>query len=576
MGKIDKKLLKKKEKIFMGDDYKLLVPLAEEFKQYDMAEAVTILKYCLKKHPNYMSAHVSLGKIYMESGYVESAIEEFEQVVGVIPGNILSHRKLAVLYAQTGQTEKAIMTNNRILALNTGDREAIEAIRSLSENTPETELEPLFGNDEMPPVPAEENQFDLTDKIEKTEKNDDIEDLIAASLADNDYADTIATEPDISSEEIIISDDITEEILSDSGAEIEKTDDIEDIIAASLADDDYTETIETEPDTFLDDITAEVLSESGSEGGKTENLFYIDDTIVFNAGDLEQSSHTDDGGFIISPNEPVTLEDDEDTETIITKAGLDSLQLQNDVENVSWDPFAEPPALLSGSVAEYDLKSLMLADDENDEIIELTLEDYASTPDNELITDSTECDTGTKLPSEEISDIDIITDSEMNALVLETSDIDDEGEEVVGAANLDLEVNELMESISITDEIEIISDTIETISDTDEENGIEEVSSEGSSTTNDKFQDEELVVKEEIEMIENYILTERFLSAIKAYTRLQERFPANQVIKKNLDNLRQSARLMDKDENALIRKLDFLKNRLKEKMQEVYIGPAYN
>lgn len=561
----------------MGDDYKLLVPLAEEFKQYDMAEAVTILKYCLKKHPNYMSAHVSLGKIYMESGYVESAIEEFEQVVGVIPGNILSHRKLAVLYAQTGQAEKAIMANNRILALNTGDREALEAIRSLSENTTETELEPLFGNDEMPPVPAEENQFDLTDEIEKTEKTNDIEDLIAASLADNDYADTIATEPDISPEEIIISDDITEEILSDSGAEIKKTDDIEDIIAASLADDDYTDTIETEPDTFLDDIMAEVLSESGSEGGKTENLFYIDDTIVFNAGDLEQSPHTDDGGFIISPNEPVTLEDDEDTETIITKAGLDSLQLQNDGENVSWDPFAEPPAPLSGSVNGYDLKSLLHSDDENDEIIELTLEDYASTPDNELITYGTELDTGTKLPSEEISDIDIITDSEMNALVLETSDIDDEGdEEVVGAANLDLEVNELMESISITDEIEIISDTIETISDTDEENGIEEVSSEGSSTTDDKFQDEELVVKEEIEMIENYILTERFLSAIKAYTRLQERFPANQVIKINLDNLRQSARLMDKDENALIRKLDFLKNRLKEKSQELYAGPAYN
>ncbi|QWR78505.1 tetratricopeptide repeat protein [Candidatus Magnetomonas plexicatena] len=543
MANIDKKLLKKKEKIFMGDDYKLLVPLAEEFKQYDMAEAVKILKYCLKKQPDYMSAHVSLGKIYMESGYAESAIEEFERVVGAIPSNILSHRKLAALYAQTGQKEKAIIANDRILALNTGDREALEAIKSLTEN-------PSEGIDDI-------------------ENTDNIEDVIAASLAADDHIDTIATEPDTSSEDTIILDDITEEILSDSGDQTKQIEGIEDAIAASLAWDDHDDTVATEPDTFLEDITAETLSESGSEGGKAENLFYIDDTIVVNAGDLAE-----DSGFILSPNEPVTMDDEDDTETITTKASVDSPQLQNDGGNVSWDPFAEPPAPLSGNV------------NDNDVIIELTSVDYVSMPDNDLTTESSAQDTETQLSPEDISDMEIISDSEMKALVLDKSNTD---EELVVTANFDSDVDELMASISITYEMETISDTdeaienisadsssleMETISDTDE--AIEKISADSSSLTDGEFQDEELVVKEEIEMIENYILTERFLSAIKAYTQLQERFPTNLVIKSNLDNLRQSARLMDKDENALIRKLDFLKNRLKEKVQDVYAGPAYN
>ncbi|MBF0537545.1 MAG: DUF1566 domain-containing protein [Nitrospirae bacterium] len=135
------KLDKLKENIFQSADSKLYIPLAEEYKKINMIdEAVKVLKYCIGKHPNYMSAHVALGKIYMEQGYLQKAIEEFETVVTAIPDNLLAHRKLAQLYQNrslqsrgmtTGDTTRALASLEKILLLNPNDEDAQESIRKL-------------------------------------------------------------------------------------------------------------------------------------------------------------------------------------------------------------------------------------------------------------------------------------------------------------------------------------------------------------------------------------------------------------------------------------------------------------
>ncbi|MBF0343585.1 MAG: tetratricopeptide repeat protein [Nitrospirae bacterium] len=128
-----KKIDKLKEKVFQGADSKLYIPIAEEYKKINMIdEAVKVLKYCIKKHPNYMSARVALGKIYMEQGYQANAIEEFETVVSAIPDNLLSHKKLAELYKSTGNISSALRSLERILALNPKDEDAQNLIHDLS------------------------------------------------------------------------------------------------------------------------------------------------------------------------------------------------------------------------------------------------------------------------------------------------------------------------------------------------------------------------------------------------------------------------------------------------------------
>ncbi|MEO5357820.1 MAG: hypothetical protein H7844_11040 [Nitrospirae bacterium YQR-1] len=623
MGKIERHLLKKKEKIFMGDDYKLLVPLAEEFKKYDMAEAVTILKYCVKKHPDYMSAHVSLGKIYMENGYTESAIEEFERVINVIPNNILSQRKLATLYEQTGQIGKAIMSHKMVLILNPGDTVATESIKALTGNDKpaslqtdteplsDAELEALISDDETPETLSEQNQPDeLSDfgtEAQHIEKYNEMDDTATAAIAAEVLADIAPTEPEV------VLDDITEELLSDSGDEIEHTEkleDIEEMIAASLEGDVTPDIAPTEPEMVLDDITEELLSDSGDEIQLSEHRWdSTDDTTANAAGDF-----IDDGSFILSPNEPVS-EEEEDTETIIAKDSAQSNLLQDEQERQLWDPFAEPS--VAGIVNGYGLQPLVYLGDVDsadavkdvsaglhsegkNDIIELTEDDYISGDEAELsdsdVADLLQISPGVNIirdssvhPAKpdasdlESPDITIISDSEMKALISDIPgdeqadiayDFDSDMKELIldgpdsenagGTAGFSSDITELIAAAGIYGggEIDKISDTVEQHSLV----GMEDMSA----------QEQELLIKDEIEMIENYILTERFLSAIKAYNQLHERFPNNTEIKQNLDNLRTSARLLDKDENALIRKLDFLKGRLKEKMRGVSVGPAYS
>lgn len=58
---------KLKEKVEKDPLSKLFVPLAEEYRKIGMLdEAVSVLLKGLENQPNYMTARVALGKIYLE------------------------------------------------------------------------------------------------------------------------------------------------------------------------------------------------------------------------------------------------------------------------------------------------------------------------------------------------------------------------------------------------------------------------------------------------------------------------------------------------------------------------------
>src|SRR5512135_3267323 len=85
-----------KEKLAKDPDSKLFVPLAEEYKKAGMLdEAVDVLTKGLETQPSYLSARVSLGKIYIDRGMLDEARAEFEKVITVIPDNLYAHKKLA-------------------------------------------------------------------------------------------------------------------------------------------------------------------------------------------------------------------------------------------------------------------------------------------------------------------------------------------------------------------------------------------------------------------------------------------------------------------------------------------------
>lgn len=127
-----KDIEKLKEKVDKDPNSKLFVPLAEEYKKEGMLdEAIAVLLSGVEKQPGYMSARVSLGKIYAEKEMLKEAQAEFEQVIKSIPDNLYAHKKLADIYRATGDAERAIAAYRAVLKLNAMDEEALISLSEL-------------------------------------------------------------------------------------------------------------------------------------------------------------------------------------------------------------------------------------------------------------------------------------------------------------------------------------------------------------------------------------------------------------------------------------------------------------
>src|SRR4030066_1883924 len=125
-----------KEKVNKDPSSKLFVPLAEEYKKAGMfEEAVDVLMKGLERHPNYMSARVSLGKIYIEKEMLSEAGRGFEKVVSVIPDNLYAHKKLAEIYKNLDNRNKAVEELRVVLRLNPKDETAAKSLSSFEEKS---------------------------------------------------------------------------------------------------------------------------------------------------------------------------------------------------------------------------------------------------------------------------------------------------------------------------------------------------------------------------------------------------------------------------------------------------------
>jgi len=131
-----------KEKINKDPDSKLFVPLAEEYKKEGMLEeAIDVLTKGLERQPHYLSARVSLGRIYIERSLLEKARAEFEKIVAVIPDNLYAHKKLAEICRDLGKRDEAIKEFKTVLRLHPMDEWAATSLSVLEEKPTESRSE---------------------------------------------------------------------------------------------------------------------------------------------------------------------------------------------------------------------------------------------------------------------------------------------------------------------------------------------------------------------------------------------------------------------------------------------------
>ncbi len=121
-----------KEKVRKDPNSRLFISLADLYRKEGLLEeAVRVLTEGLERQPDYMSARVALGKIYLEENRLDSALTEFSLVAKAIPGNLFAQRKLADIYMMMDDAERAKAALETVVRLNPLDKEAEEALGRL-------------------------------------------------------------------------------------------------------------------------------------------------------------------------------------------------------------------------------------------------------------------------------------------------------------------------------------------------------------------------------------------------------------------------------------------------------------
>jgi Flp pilus assembly protein TadD len=96
--------------------------LAEELRKAgQLDEAVRMCREGMGRHPNYLSAHMTLGRALFDQGDLEGASAEFEAVLRLAPDNILAGRLLADSHERQGRLVEARTCLERLLPFAPGD-----------------------------------------------------------------------------------------------------------------------------------------------------------------------------------------------------------------------------------------------------------------------------------------------------------------------------------------------------------------------------------------------------------------------------------------------------------------------
>jgi tetratricopeptide (TPR) repeat protein len=111
---------------------RMFVQLAEEYRKAGMLEqAIDCCEKGLKKHPQYPSARVLLGRALLEAGSFDKASAEFETVLKQVPDNILAHKFLGETYEKLGRLDEALKKYKVASALAPEDTELGERIQQV-------------------------------------------------------------------------------------------------------------------------------------------------------------------------------------------------------------------------------------------------------------------------------------------------------------------------------------------------------------------------------------------------------------------------------------------------------------
>ena len=108
-SRIDPKLDELSEKWLKNPKSRVFAPLADAYRKSGMAdEALKVCLEGLKIHPDYTTAHIVLGKIYLDQSKVNDAEQEFLTALEKDPDNLVTLNNLGDIYRRLGRNLDAL------------------------------------------------------------------------------------------------------------------------------------------------------------------------------------------------------------------------------------------------------------------------------------------------------------------------------------------------------------------------------------------------------------------------------------------------------------------------------------
>jgi tetratricopeptide (TPR) repeat protein len=127
------------------------VPLANAFRKVgEIDRAMELLRAGLAKHPDYLSAHIVLGRCLSDLGEEEGAAAEFRHVLALDPQNLIALRTLGEISLGAGRRDEARRWFQNLLAVDPMNEEARRALESLASVVETTAASPASGPAEPP------------------------------------------------------------------------------------------------------------------------------------------------------------------------------------------------------------------------------------------------------------------------------------------------------------------------------------------------------------------------------------------------------------------------------------------
>ncbi len=107
--------------------------LADAYRKVDEnSKAENLILHGLKNHPNYISAYIVLGRVYLDSERFSDAHTQFTRVLELDPQNLIALQNLGDLAMNGGRLEDARSWYERMLQVDPRSEEANQALEMLS------------------------------------------------------------------------------------------------------------------------------------------------------------------------------------------------------------------------------------------------------------------------------------------------------------------------------------------------------------------------------------------------------------------------------------------------------------